>query len=77
VRTVLLVSGNEGLRSRLAHALGARSVFFASSDEEEALNPLRVTQVKALVKGRQKKLSPPTPRRLYSAHESEASRRKR
>jgi PAS domain S-box-containing protein len=49
VRTVLLVSGNEGLRSRLAHALGARSVFFAASDEE-ALKTLRVTQVEAIVK---------------------------
>jgi hypothetical protein len=56
--------------------VGARSVFFAATDEE-ALNPLRVTQVKALVEGRQKKLLPPTPPRLYSAHESEANRRKR
>jgi signal transduction histidine kinase len=49
VRTVLLVSANEALRSRLAHALGERSVFCASSDEE-ALKTLRVTQVEAIVK---------------------------
>jgi hypothetical protein len=61
VRTVLLVPGNEGLRSRLAHTLGARSVFFAASDEEA-------------LKERQKKLPPPTLRRLYSADESEPSR---
>lgn len=73
MKTVLLVSGNEGLRSRLAHALGARSVFFAVSDEE-ALKTLRVTQVEAIVKERQKKLAPSTLRRLYSADESEPSR---
>jgi PAS domain S-box-containing protein len=49
VRTVLLVSPNEALRSRLSDALGQRSVFFAPSDEE-ALKTLRVTQVQAIVK---------------------------
>lgn len=61
MRTVLLVSRNEGLRSRLAHALGARSVLFAASGADA-------------LKERQKKLSPPTLRRLYSADESEPSR---
>jgi PAS domain S-box-containing protein len=49
VRTVLLVSGDEQLRSRLAHGLAGRSVFFASSDDE-ALKTLRVTPVEAIVK---------------------------
>jgi len=49
VRTVLLVSADETLRSRFVHALGDRSVFFAASDEE-ALKTLRVTQVEAVVK---------------------------
>jgi signal transduction histidine kinase len=49
VRTVLLVSADEQLRSRLAHALAGRSVFFASSDDE-ALKTLRVTPVEAIVK---------------------------
>jgi signal transduction histidine kinase len=45
----LLVSADEQLRSRLAHALAGRSVFFAASDEE-ALKTLRVTPVEAIVK---------------------------
>lgn len=49
MRTVLLVSANEGFRSRIVRALGDRSVFFAASDEE-ALKTLRVTQVEAIVK---------------------------
>jgi len=49
VRTVLLVSANEAFRSRIVRALGDRSVFFASSDEE-ALKTLRVTRVEAIVK---------------------------
>ena len=49
MRTVLLVSANEAFRSRIVRALGDRSVFFASSDEE-ALKTLRVTRVEAIVK---------------------------
>ena len=49
MRTLLLVSSNEALRTRLSHGLGDRSVFFAASDEE-ALKTLRVTQVEAVVK---------------------------
>ena len=49
MRTVLLVSADELLRARLAHALAERSVFVASSDEE-ALKTLRVTRVEAVVK---------------------------
>ncbi len=49
MRTVLLVSANDALRSRLVPGLGERSVFFASSDEE-ALKTLRVTPVEAIVK---------------------------
>jgi signal transduction histidine kinase/DNA-binding NarL/FixJ family response regulator len=49
VRTILLVSADESLRARLAHALAERSVFVASSDEE-ALKTLRVTRVEAVVK---------------------------
>jgi len=49
VRTVLLVSADESLRSRLARGLGERSVFTASTDEE-ALKTLRVTEVDVIVK---------------------------
>ncbi len=49
MRTVLLVSSDEALRSRFVRVLGDRSVFFASSDDE-ALKTLRVTQVEAIVK---------------------------
>jgi nitrogen-specific signal transduction histidine kinase len=49
VKTVLLVSADEALRSRLTHAMGQRSVFVAASDEE-ALKTLRITQVEAIVK---------------------------
>ena len=46
MKTVLLVSADEQLRSRLAHALAGRSVFFAASDDE-ALKTLRVTPAMA------------------------------
>ena len=36
MRTVLLVSADEALRSRLVQALGDRSVFFAGSDGSTA-----------------------------------------
>jgi len=49
MKTVLLVSPNENLRSQFVRGLGDRSVFFASSDEE-ALKTLRVTRVEAIVK---------------------------
>ena len=49
MRTVLLVTADEQLRSRLTHALVGRSVFVASSDDE-ALKTLRVTPVEAIVK---------------------------
>jgi len=49
VRTVLLVSADEQLRSRLTHALAGRSIFFAASDDE-ALKTLRITPVEAIVK---------------------------
>lgn len=49
MRTILLVSANDAFRSRLVHALGPRSVFFAASDDD-ALKTLRVTQVEAIVK---------------------------
>jgi two-component system, NtrC family, sensor histidine kinase AtoS len=49
VRTVLLVSPNETLRTQFARGLGDRSVFFASTDDE-ALKTLRVTHVEAIVK---------------------------
>ena len=49
MRTVLLVSPDEALRTQLVRALGDRSVFFAASDDE-ALKTLRVTQVEAIVK---------------------------
>ncbi len=49
MRTVLLVSADESLRSRLSRALGDRSVFTASTDEE-ALKTLRVTEVEVIVK---------------------------
>src|SRR5438552_11811001 len=49
VRTVLLVSSNEALRSQFVRALGDRSVFFASADEE-AMKTLRVTRVDAIMK---------------------------
>jgi signal transduction histidine kinase/CheY-like chemotaxis protein len=49
VRTVLLISADESLRSRLARGLGDRSVFTASTDEE-ALKTLRVTEVDVIVK---------------------------
>ena len=49
MRTVLLVSADESLRSRLARGLGDRSVFTASTDEE-ALKTLRVTEVDVIVK---------------------------
>ena len=44
MRTVLLVSADESFRSRLLRALGDRSVFTASTDEE-ALKTLRITEV--------------------------------
>jgi PAS domain S-box-containing protein len=49
VRTVLLVSPNETLRTQFTRGLGDRSVFFASTDDE-ALKTLRVTHVEAIVK---------------------------
>lgn len=49
MRTVLLVSSDEALRSRIVRSLGDRSVFFAASDDE-AVKTLRVTQVEAIVK---------------------------
>lgn len=49
MKTVLLVSPSETLRSQFVRSLGDRSVFFASSDDE-ALKTLRVTRVEAIVK---------------------------
>ncbi len=49
MKTVLLVSPSETLRSQFVRGLGNRSVFFASSDDE-ALRTLRVTRVEAIVK---------------------------
>jgi GAF domain-containing protein/CheY-like chemotaxis protein len=49
MKTVLLVSPSETLRSQVVRGLGERSVFFASSDDE-ALKTLRVTRVEAIVK---------------------------
>ena len=49
MKTVLLVSADETLRSRLLRALDDRSVFTASTDDE-ALRTLRVTEVELIVK---------------------------
>ena len=49
MKTVLLVSPDEALRSRLLRALGDRSVFTASTDDE-ALKTIRVTEVEVVVK---------------------------
>ncbi|HXJ84329.1 MAG TPA: GAF domain-containing protein [Candidatus Methylomirabilis sp.] len=49
MKTLLLVSPSEALRSQFVRGLGDRSVFFASSDDE-ALKTLRVTRVEAIVK---------------------------
>ena len=49
MKTVLLVSSSETLRSQFVRGLGDRSVFFASSDDE-ALRTLRATRVEAIVK---------------------------
>ena len=49
MRTLLLVSPNEALRSQFMRGAGDRSVFFAAADDE-ALKTLRVTQVEAIVK---------------------------
>ena len=49
VKTVLLVSRDESLRSHLLRALGDRSVFPAATDDE-ALKTLRVTEVEVVVK---------------------------
>jgi len=49
VRTVLLVSADESFRARLLRALGDRSVFAASSDEE-ALRTLRMAEAEIIVK---------------------------
>ena len=49
MKTVLLVSADEALRSRLLPALDDRSVFSASSDED-ALKTLRMTRVEIIVK---------------------------
>ena len=49
MKTVLLVSPDESLRSRLLRALGDRSVFTASTDDE-ALKTIRVTEVEVVVK---------------------------
>src|SRR5215813_203543 len=49
MKTVLLVSPSETLRSQFIRGLGDRSVFFASSDDE-ALKTLRATRVEAIVK---------------------------
>src|SRR5215470_11034619 len=49
MKTVLLVSPSETLRSQFMRGLGDRSIFFASSDDE-ALKTLRVTRVEAIVK---------------------------
>src|SRR5262249_62119767 len=49
MKTMLLVSPSEALRSQLVRGLGDCSVFFASSDDE-ALKTLRATRVEAIVK---------------------------
>jgi PAS domain S-box-containing protein len=49
VRTVLLVSSNEGLRERVRQCLDGRSVFSVATDEE-ALRTLRLTDVEMIVK---------------------------
>ena len=49
MRTVLLVSGDEALRARLARSFSAQSVFSATTDEE-GLRTLRVTEVELIVK---------------------------
>jgi len=49
MRTVLLVSHDEGLRARLARGLNGCSIFSADSDEE-ALRTLRLTEVELIVK---------------------------
>ncbi|MBI3030042.1 MAG: GAF domain-containing protein [Candidatus Rokubacteria bacterium] len=49
MRTALIVSGDEGLRSRLLRALADRSVFSAVSDED-ALKTLRLTDVDLIIK---------------------------
>jgi PAS domain S-box-containing protein len=49
VRTVLLVCGDEGLRTRLLRALEDCSVFSAGSDEE-ALKTLRITEMELIIK---------------------------
>ena len=49
MRTVLLVSGDEGLRARLQRALEHCSVFAAASDEE-ALKTLRITEMELVIK---------------------------
>ena len=49
MRTVLLVSGDEALRARLARSFGGQSVFSAATDEE-GLRTLRVTEVDLIVK---------------------------
>lgn len=49
MRTVLLVSADEGLRARLTRSLNGRSVFTAASDEE-ALKTLRLTEVELIIK---------------------------
>ncbi|KRT71613.1 MAG: multi-sensor signal transduction histidine kinase [Candidatus Rokubacteria bacterium CSP1-6] len=49
MRTALIVTGDEGLRSRLLRALADRSVFSAVSDED-ALKTLRLTDVDLIIK---------------------------
>jgi len=49
MRTVLVVSGDEGLRTRLMRSLNGRSVFSAGTDDE-GLRTLRVTEVELIVK---------------------------
>jgi PAS domain S-box-containing protein len=48
MKTVLLVTTDEGLRARLLRALGERSVFFASSGGD-AVRTLRVTEIDLIV----------------------------
>ncbi len=49
MRTALVVTGDEGLRTRLLRALADRSVFSAVSDED-ALKTLRLTDVDLIIK---------------------------
>ncbi|MEK6665519.1 MAG: GAF domain-containing protein [candidate division NC10 bacterium] len=49
MRTALIVTGDEGLRSRLLRALADRSVFSAVSNED-ALKTLRLTDVDLIIK---------------------------